>query len=67
MLEVLKAMGGETLGADVSWPLTIYGCLLSAAVGYFSLKLLVMTLKGRWFWLFGPYCIFVGILTVICG
>jgi undecaprenyl-diphosphatase len=67
MLEVLKAMGGETLGADVSWPLTIYGCLLSAVVGYFSLKLLVMTLKGRWFWLFGPYCIFVGILTVICG
>ena len=42
----------------------IWGVVLSAAVGYFSLALLLRALKGRWFWLFGPYCIVAGLLTV---
>ena len=65
LLELMKSLkeSGAAETAEVSWGLTIYGCLLAAVVGYFSLKLLVKSLKGRWFWLFGPYCIFAGILA----
>lgn len=37
---------------------------LSAFVGYFSLKFLVATIKGKWFWVFGPYCIAAGLFSV---
>jgi undecaprenyl-diphosphatase len=66
ILELLKSLkeSGAAETAEVSWGLTIYGCLLAAVVGYFSLKLLVKSLKGRWFWLFGPYCILAGTLAL---
>ena len=51
--------------AEVGWGLVLYGALLSAVVGYFSLKFLVATLKGRWFWLFGPYCLAAGTLVLL--
>ena len=65
-LELLKSLkeSGATETAEVSWGLTIYGCVLAAVVGYFSLKLLLKSLKGRWFWLFGPYCILAGALAL---
>ena len=44
---------------------SIAGALVAAVVGWFALKLLVASLKGRWFWLFGPYCIVAGLLTLI--
>jgi undecaprenyl-diphosphatase len=53
------------LDGDIGWPLTFYGAAVAAVVGYYSLKLLVAALKGRWFWLFGPYCIVVGLLTLL--
>ena len=68
LLEGLKAFRGVTdasAAAEISWSLTIYGCLLAAVVGYFSLALLVRALKGKWFWLFGPYCLAAGLLTLI--
>ena len=66
LLEFLKALkaSGAAATAEVSWGLTIYGCVLAAVVGYFSLKLLLKSLKGRWFWLFGPYCILAGALAL---
>ena len=66
LLELLKSLkeSGAAETAEVSWALTIYGCLLAAVVGYFALKLLLKSLKGRWFWLFGPYCILAGVLTL---
>ena len=65
LLELLKSLKESGAAeAEVSWGLTIYGCLFAAVVGYFSLKLLVRSLKGRWFWLFGPYCILSGALTL---
>jgi undecaprenyl-diphosphatase len=71
ILEIVKATGasgGFFAPGEVSWALTAYGAALAALVGYYSLKLLVMTLKGRSFWLFGPYCVVAGILTfVFCG
>ena len=65
LLELLKSMKATEATAEVSWGLTIYGCVLAAVVGYFSLKLLVKSLKGRWFWLFGPYCLVAGALTLV--
>ncbi len=38
---------------------------IAAFVGYYSLKILVKALKGKWFWLFGPYCILAGLATLI--
>ena len=64
ILELVKG-GGAAQQGEISWDLTIYGCLLSAVVGYGALKLLVRSLKSRWFWLFGPYCIVAGLLTLL--
>ena len=66
ILELLKSLkeSGAAETAEVAWGLTIYGWLRAAVVGYFSLKLLVKSLKGRWFWLFGPYCILAGTLAL---
>ena len=65
MLQVLKLVkgAGEAAGGT-STGLLVWGLALSAVVGYFSLVLLVKALKGRWFWLFGPYCFVAGILTL---
>ncbi len=66
LLQILDAMKEvDANAAEVSWGLTIYGGIVAAVVGYFSLKLLVASLKGRWFWLFGPYCFVVGVATLI--
>ena len=64
LLELLKSLKATEPAAEVSWGLTIYGCVLAAVVGYFSLKLLVKSLKSRWFWLFGPYCLLAGLLAL---
>ena len=66
LLELLKSLkeSGAADTAEVGWGLTIYGCALAAIVGYFALKLLLRSLKGRWFWLFGPYCILAGALAL---
>lgn len=64
LLEVLKAAKSAEAAVEVSWPLTIYGCALAAVVGYFALALLLRSLKGSWFWLFGPYCFVAGGVTL---
>lgn len=65
LLEVMKGAGAAAeSAAEVSWPLTIYGCILAAVVGYFSLMLLLRSLKSRWFWLFGPYCLCAGLVAL---
>ena len=65
LLEVLKGLKATEATVEVGWGLTVYGCALAAVVGYFSLKLLVKSLKGRWFWLFGPYCLVAGTATLL--
>ena len=68
LLEVLKAMK-ETCPAccadETGWPLVIYGAVLAAVVGYFSLAVLLRTLRSDRFWLFGPYCLLAGGVTLI--
>jgi len=65
-LEILKMLSSsvDAVQQGVGTGLLMWGALLSAAVGYFSLVALVKTLKGRWFWLFGPYCVAAGLLTL---
>ena len=62
LLELLK---GEVSTGGMSWGVLAWGVGLSAVVGYVSLALLLRALKGRWFWLFGPYCIVAGLLTLV--
>lgn len=64
LLEILKGMKAVEGAPELSWPLTLYGCALAAAVGYLSLALLVKMLNGRWFWLFGVYCLAAGALAL---
>ncbi len=66
LLQVKKAL--EATPAEVagepSWGAVAWGAVVAAIVGYFSLALLLRTLRGRWFWLFGPYCFVAGLLVV---
>ena len=66
LLELLKMFKGPAEAAQdgLGWGLLVFGFLLAAVTGYWSLVLLVRTLKGRWFWLFGPYCFVVGLATL---
>lgn len=66
LLEILQAIG-ETGGAaatETPWGLCIFGAAIAAVTGWFALKMLVASLKGRWFWLFGPYCVCAGAITI---
>jgi undecaprenyl-diphosphatase len=63
VLELIATFGKEA--QDVNWGIILYGVVLSAVVGYFSLAILVKMLKSRSFWLFGLYCMIVGFLLVL--
>lgn len=64
ILELAQSFG-ESAGGGVGWGLTLYGTLVAAVVGYFSLALLVKALKGKKFWWFGIYCLAAGLFTLI--
>ena len=67
LLEIVKAMKepAAAASAEPEWWLCAVGAAVAAVVGWFALKVLVASLRGRWFWLFGPYCILAGGLTLI--
>lgn len=70
LLEIVaafKAAGADAALPEVGWGLCVLGAGLAAVVGYFSLAVLLKSLKGRWFWLFGPYCFLAGALTLVCA
>ena len=64
LMEVAKSFGGGAVDAT-PWSHLTAGMAIAAVVGYYSLKVLVKALKGKWFWLFGPYCILAGLATLI--
>jgi len=43
----------------------IPGAVVSAVVGYFSLKLLINAVKSNKLWMFGPYCAIVGLVAIL--
>ena len=63
---LLDALGISS-GAACTIPawLLLSGAAVSAAVGWVSLALLVRTLRGGRFWLFGVYCFLAGFLTLV--
>ena len=66
LLHIWKAIKAtpEELVGESSWGVVAWGAVLAAVVGYFSLALLLRALRGRGFWLFGPYCFTAGLLVV---
>ena len=64
VMKALKATEGVDAGAEVPWRLCLFGAVVAAVVGYWSLKFLLKSLKSQWFWLFGPYCLLAGALTL---
>lgn len=68
LLEVLKALkAAEVQATEVSWGLCCLGAEVAAVVGYFALKFLLRSLKSDKFWLFGPYCLMVGLVAIVFG
>jgi undecaprenyl-diphosphatase len=66
VLEFIKSVRDvSAVQNEPSWALTAFGAVIAAVVGYFSLKILIKALGGKWFWLFGPHCIAVGLLTLL--
>ena len=51
--------------ATLSPLLLLFGAVISAIVGYFALAFLVKTLRGRFFWCFGLYCLLAGCCTIL--
>ncbi|MBR4894034.1 MAG: undecaprenyl-diphosphate phosphatase [Kiritimatiellae bacterium] len=64
LLEILRSFDGAEVDTT-PWSHLVVGMAIAAIVGYYSLKILVKALKGKWFWLFGPYCILTGLATLI--
>lgn len=66
VLESLKASAAEAAAApEVGWGLCAFGAVLAAVVGYASLKFLLRSLKSDRFWLFGPYAVLAGVMTMV--
>lgn len=66
MLELIKLLDQPKIAqiGEISWGLTAYGVGLAFVTGLVSLAVLERILKGKWFWLFGPYCIIAGLSTL---
>ena len=66
VLESLKASAAEAAAApEVGWGLCAFGAVLAAVVGYASLKFLLRSLKSDKFWMFGPYAVLAGGVTMV--
>lgn len=50
--------------AELSWWLLLCGMVVAAVIGYVALALLVRTLHGGKFWMFGVYCLVAGTLVL---
>ena len=64
LLQVGKALTAGAESGEPSWGVVAWGAAVAAVIGYFSLALLLRTLRGKGFWLFGPYCFTAGLLVV---
>ncbi len=66
VLEIAAALGnGVSSIGQPTWPQLIFGMAIAAITGYVSLALLVKALKSKWFWIFGPYCLVMGLVTLL--
>jgi len=68
LLEIVKSLKVSSDVAavpEVGWGLCVFGAVVAALVGYFSLKFLLKSLKSDKFWLFGPYAALAGVVTLV--
>lgn len=61
----LLGLTAQPGASDLPGWLLLAGAAVSAAVGFVSLALLVRTLRGGRFWMFGLYCFAAGLLTLL--
>lgn len=63
LLHIVKALGGsgESAFEGLTWGLAVMGLATSAVVGYLSVAWMVRLLSKQRFWLFGIYCLTVGV------
>ncbi len=54
----------EPVAGEPGWGLLVPAALVSAVVGYVSIRLLMRVLAGPKFWYFGIYCLAAGLLTI---
>lgn len=66
LLHIKEAFSSTSaeIASGPSWGAVAWGVVVSAVVGYISLAVLLRALRGKWFWLFGPYCFIAGLLVV---
>lgn len=66
---LLDLLGGVSLagsgGESVSWSLVLWGMAVSFVAGCISLSFLVRIVNSGKFWMFAPYCMFMGALVLI--
>ncbi len=63
LLYLIRALtGGDSPFADLTWGMGLTGFCVSAAVGYASVAWMVRLLGRHHFWLFGFYCVAVGLV-----
>ena len=62
---VMDLMRVPESGEHIAGWLLFFGALVAATVGWVALKLLVSMLKKGAFWLFGIYCITIGLLSLL--
>ncbi len=65
MILDLARNGLPKADSALGWTELLGGAVVAGVVGYFALVVLVKALKGRWFWVFGPYCVVAGLATLI--
>ena len=67
LLEIVKSATATSASAEASssWWTLAAGAAIAAAVGYVSLAVLIKAVRGKWFWLFGPYCLAAGLVTIL--
>lgn len=67
LLEVVKSVRAPAGAGEcaISWWTLAVGAAVSAVVGYAALALLIRAVRGKWFWIFGPYCIAAGLATLV--
>jgi len=64
LLDIASSSGADAAG-QTPWVFVVLGGVISAAVGFLSLKVLVKTLDSDRFWMFGPYCILAAVVVFL--
>ncbi|MBN2300946.1 MAG: undecaprenyl-diphosphate phosphatase [Lentisphaerae bacterium] len=51
-------------GTDLTPLSLVFGLFVAACVGYFAIRFLIRTLEANKFWIFGVYCLIIGVIAM---